>query len=144
MTRLASVMLVFLVALSANLVLANEWLGIENTRWDDPLNWDQGVVPLGASQHPEFGWDDPACPCYPLTGNTDDDGPLGNNNAQLRYQGFPTEILIDENTMHPVIEQSPGVPANLATAYGVRVGNGGVFVTVIGLGIGEHIANTEK
>ncbi|MEM8680635.1 MAG: hypothetical protein AAGF97_14905 [Planctomycetota bacterium] len=115
---------VFIVLMSVQLVSANEWTGAVNTRWDEPGNWSQGVIPLGNWQHPDFGWDDPACPCYPLTPDMSDDGPLGNNNAQLRYQGVgTTEILIDQNTM--LASGGSG-----AVAYGVRVGNGGGDVTL--------------
>ena len=85
----------------------NSWLGTGSTNlWSDVDNWSLGVVPLGASQNPFTGWDDPNGIFYPLTPDPSDDGPLGNNNAFLDTPGATT--LIDSSVT--------------ATAYGVRVG----------------------
>ncbi|MEM8680358.1 MAG: hypothetical protein AAGF97_13500 [Planctomycetota bacterium] len=94
--------------------VANDWMGGVDARWDTPANWSQGIVPLGAWQHPSFGWDDPACPCYPLTADPTDDGPLWNNDALLKADN--ATILIDDTTH--------------ATAYGVRIGFEGASNTL--------------
>lgn len=93
----------------------NQWIaaGSDNL-WSNPDNWSLAVVPQGAYQNPLFGWDDPTQPFYPLTPDTGDDGPLGNNNAMLVTEG--STVLID-STVH-------------AKAYGVRVGLGGAETTL--------------
>mgnify|MGYP002621632793 CR=1 FL=1 len=109
-----------LVVLIANDTHAqNFWTGAgSNNLWSNANNWSLGVVPLGAWQDPQFGWDDPAGPFYPLTPSTSDDGPVGNNNAMLRKPGVfdPIQVLIDP-TVH-------------AKAYGVRVGLDGAPATL--------------
>ena len=39
---------------------SNDWIaaGADNL-WDNADNWSQGVAPLNATSHPQFGWDDP-------------------------------------------------------------------------------------
>ncbi|MEM8680359.1 MAG: hypothetical protein AAGF97_13505, partial [Planctomycetota bacterium] len=97
--------LVLASSLQANLFTGN---GSDNL-WTTVGNWSQGIVPINSTSHPASGWDDPACPCYPLTADPSDDGPLWNNDVKL--QADDTITLIDA-TVH-------------AKAYGVRVGNGG-------------------
>ena len=85
----------------------NSWLDAGGTNlWSDVDNWSQGVVPLGATQNPLNGWDDPNGIFYPLTPDPSDDGPAGNNNVFLDTPNATT--LIDSSVT--------------ATAYGVRVG----------------------
>ena len=89
------------------LAQVNSWTGAGiDDLWSNANNWSLGVAPGGATQHPEFGWDDPTGQFYPLTPNTDDDLPLGNNNVFLDAPGGTT--LIDSSVT--------------ATAYGVRLG----------------------
>jgi hypothetical protein len=122
MKRVAPAVVVLCVAMVSGIVSANEWTGAVDDRWDEPGNWSQGVIPLGNWQNPGSGWDDPASPFYPLTPDTSDDGPLNNNDAQIRYSGSPVNVSIDGTTMTAAGEVG-------ALAYGVRVGNGGGDVT---------------
>lgn len=93
----------------------NRWMGAgSDNLWSNADNWHLGVAPLGASQHPYFGWDDLNGPFYPLTPNTSDDGPLGNNDVKLWAEG--ATVLIDSSVQ--------------ATAYGVRMGYGGATNTL--------------
>lgn len=94
---------------------ANDWTaaGTDNL-WSNADNWSQGVVPLNASSHPLFGWDDPLGDFYPLTPDLSDDGAVGNNDAQLTAEG--ATILIDSSVA--------------ATAYGVRIGRDGATNTL--------------
>jgi hypothetical protein len=95
--------------------VANDWTGTGgDQRWDNAANWSQGVVPLGAWQHPSSGWDDPSSPFYPLTPNVNDDGPVWNNDAKLTAED--ATILIDQ--------------ATVATAFGVRIGLDGASNTL--------------
>lgn len=112
---------------------ANFWDGEGgDDRWDNPANWSQGVVPLGAWQNPAGGWDDPSCPCYPLTPDPSDDGPQWNNDALLRADN--ATIVIDETTTTPPYDipgggMNPG-PGPGAFAYGVRIGFEGASNTL--------------
>ncbi len=122
MSRIGSV----LIALSYTLLAAtydahcqNFWVSAGNDNlWSNADNWSLGTAPLGPWQDPQFGWDDPNGPFYPLTPDTGDDGPAGNNNAMLQNPGVFDQInaLID-SSVH-------------ATAYGVRVGRDGTPATL--------------
>ncbi|TWT92134.1 hypothetical protein Pla108_41440 [Botrimarina colliarenosi] len=85
----------------------NSWIdGGASNLWSDAGNWSIGVVPLGSSQNPLVGWDDPNGIFYPLTPDPSDDGPVGNNNVFLDTPNATT--LIDSSVT--------------ANAYGVRIG----------------------
>lgn len=108
-----------LAVLSSSATAQNFWTaGGSDNLWSNADNWSLGVTPLGPWQDPQFGWDDPAGPFYPLTPDTGDDGPVNNNNAMLENPGLfdPISVLID-SSVH-------------ATAYGVRVGRGGTSTTL--------------
>ena len=91
------------------------------TSWDDPNNWNYGIVPVNAFTNPQGGWDDPNfCPipgvvCYPLTPDPNDDFPNGNNNAMFNTDD--TSTVIDSSVY--------------AKAYGVRVGLDGASNTLL-------------
>jgi hypothetical protein len=91
--------------------VGNLWTGAGGDNlWNNVDNWSQGVVPINATSHPGTGWDDPTSDFYPLTPDTSDDGPLWNNDVKLQDNG--TVTLVDDSV-------------GVASAYGVRVGNGG-------------------
>lgn len=106
--------LLFLSAIGAS-VDANNWTanGSDNL-WTTVENWSQGVAPLNATSHPNFGWDDPTGPFYPLTTDTSDDGAQWNNDALLSADG--ATILIDSSVT--------------ATTFGVRIGLDGASNTL--------------
>ena len=106
---------IFLSGLASTPSEGNDWIaaGSDNL-WSNADNWSQGVVPLNATSHPGFGWDDPNGPFYPLTPDTSDDGPLWNNDALLTAEG--ATILVDSTVA--------------ATAYGVRIGFEGASNTL--------------
>ncbi len=120
----------FLKSILTNyLAVASLWLGIGSAAsgnlwiggggdnlWSNIDNWSQQVVPINAFADPRFGFDDPAGPFYPLTPSTDDDGPIGNNDVKLQENG--TVTLIDDSV-------------GIASAFGVRVGNGGATNTLM-------------
>lgn len=87
--------------------------------WSNPDNWSIGVVPINDYTNPN-AWDDHELFGFELTpGDTSDDGPLGNNDAQLTDDGATTNqinVLVDDS-VH-------------AKAYGVRVGRGGSNATL--------------
>lgn len=96
--------------------LANLWTGAgDDHLWSNADNWSQAVVPINSTSDPRFGWDDPSGPFYPLTPDPSDDGPQGNNDVKLQEDGTVT-----------IVDDSVGV----ASAYGVRVGNGGASNTL--------------
>mgnify|MGYP002621632784 CR=1 FL=1 len=98
-------------------VWGNLWTGVgSNNLWSNVDNWSQGVVPINAFSHPNFGWDDPSGPFYPLTPDPSDDGPQWNNDVKLQENG--TVTLVDDTV-------------GIASAYGVRVGNGGATNTLL-------------
>lgn len=95
---------------------ANLWTGGgADDLWNNVDNWSQAIVPINSNSHPRNGFDDPTGPFYPLTPDTSDDGPLWNNDAKLQENG--TVTLIDDSV-------------GVASAYGVRVGNGGATNTL--------------
>lgn len=109
------VVAIFLCGLVFQPTKGNDWTGAgTDNLWSNPDNWSQGVVPLNATSHPNFGWDDPDGPFYPLTPDTSDDGPLWNNDAKITADG--KTVLIDSTVA--------------ATAYGVRIGMNGASNTL--------------
>ena len=89
----------------------NVWEGGgSDNRWANTANWSFGILPPNATTHPYNGWDDPDGVFYPLTPDPSDDQSPGVNDAKLARNG--TLTLVDDSVTH-------------ATAYGVRVGNGG-------------------
>ena len=93
----------------------NVWTGAgSDNLWSTPTNWSLGLVPVNATTNPDAGWDDPTSPFYPLTPDTSDDYPLGNNYAHLSVDG--TTTLIDSSID--------------AKAYAVRVGMYGATNTL--------------
>lgn len=93
----------------------NLWLGGGDNLWSDPVNWSFEAVPPNATSHPYTGWDDPDGAFYPLTPDPSDDYPLGVNDAKLAAND--TVTLVDDTVTQ-------------ASAYGVRVGNGGATNTL--------------
>lgn len=105
--------LVFVLSIPAS---GNLWTGAGgDDLWSNVDNWSQSNVPINAFSDPRFGFDDPAGPFYPLTPDTSDDGPVNNNDVKLQQDGTVT-----------LVDASVGV----ASAYGVRVGNGGATNTL--------------
>ena len=97
-------------------VAGNLWTGAgADNLWNNVDNWSQAVVPMNATSHPGDGWDDPEGPFYPLTPDPSDDGPRWNNDVKLQENG--TVTLVDD-------------AVGVASAYGVRVGNGGAANTL--------------
>ena len=97
-------------------VWGNFWTGNSSDNlWDNVDNWSQAIVPINSSSHPRDGFDDPAGPFYPLTPDPSDDAPAWNNDVKLQDNG--TVTLIDDSV-------------GVASAYGVRVGNGGATNTL--------------
>ncbi len=97
-----------LAASSSELHAANDWIGVGNDNlWTNADNWSEGFPPPDATTHPNFGWDDPAGPFYPLTPDTSDDCPRFCNAAHLSVDG--TTTLVDDSVTD-------------ATAYGLYVG----------------------
>ncbi len=109
MKTLASLtMITLLVAPLSDAIGANNWLGAgSDNLWTNPENWSEGFPPPDATTHPNFGWDDPAGPFYPLTPDPSDDCPLFCNAAHLSVNG--TTTLINDTVTD-------------ATAYGLYVG----------------------
>lgn len=108
MRILAANLFLFAVALSGEIHAANDWLGAgSDNLWTSADNWSEGFPPPNATSHPQFGWDDPAGPFYPLTPDTNDDCPAFCNAAHLSVDG--TTTLIDDTVID-------------ATAYGLYVG----------------------
>ena len=89
--------------------------GSSNNLWTDSANWSMEFVSPNATSHPYVGWDDPNGEFYPLTEDTSDDLPPGINDVKLARNG--TMTLVDNSV-------------SSATAYGVRVGNGGATNTL--------------
>ena len=93
----------------------NLWLGGGDNLWTNPSNWSFGTVPVNSTTLPYGGWDDPSGVFYPLSPDPSDDFPAGVNDAKLAANG--TVTLIDDSVTQ-------------ASAYGVRVGNGGANNTL--------------
>lgn len=103
--------------LASSPALGNLWTGAgSDDLWSNVNNWSQSVVPINAFSDPRFGFDDPDGDFYPLTPDTSDDGPIGNNDVKLQDDGTVT-----------IVDDSVGI----ASAYGVRVGNGGATNTLM-------------
>lgn len=100
-----------ILSLLASAHAGNMWTGAgDDNLWSNIDNWSLGVIPINSTADPRFGFDDPTMTFYPLTPSTSDDGLLGNNDVKLQQNG--TVTLIDDSV-------------TVASAYGVRVGNGG-------------------
>lgn len=91
---------------------ANNWLGVgSDNLWTNPDNWSEGFPPPDATTDPNFGWDDPSGPFYPLTPDPSDDFPRFSNAAHLSFDG--TTTLIDDSVTN-------------ASAYGLYIGFDGI------------------
>lgn len=87
---------------------ANVWTGAgSDNSWSNTDNWSLGFVPISNTIHPVSGpWDDPSGALYPLTPETEDDGPVGNN-----------DVLFNQNGVHAVIDA-----ATHARTFGINLG----------------------